>query len=182
MGENALDFGEFYPFWGDQVVHDAHAGFGHDRQFEVHQVVIVLVDAACQGVFDGHHGARGAAVLDATEDVFKARTREHLDVRAAELAGGLLAEGAALPLECDRRGGRPHPPPPPPPPQRERGAAELAGGLRAEGAALPLECDRRAARTHRVTPSQRRTRASGRPRRSSTRSTLVSTRSSTVSG
>jgi len=89
--------GEFNAFRGDQVVHDAHAGFGHDGQFEVDQVIVVLVDAAGEGIFDGHDGATGAAVLDGAKDIFETRTGEHLDVRAAELAGGLLAEGAALP-------------------------------------------------------------------------------------
>src|ERR1017187_5333018 len=142
MGENAFDLGEFDAFGRDQVVDDAHAGFGHDGQFEVHQVVVVLMDAAGEGVFDGHDGARGGAVLDGAEDVLKTGTGEHFSGRAAELAGGLLAEGATLPLEGD------------------------------DGAAG----------AHRVTPSQRRTLRSGRPSRSRTRSTLVSTRSSTVCG
>src|ERR1035437_9739195 len=103
MGENTSDLGELHAFGGDQVVHDAHAGFGHDGQFEVHQVVVVLVHAAGEGVLGGHHGAGGAAVLDAAEDVFKTRTGKNPDVGAAELAGGLLAEGAALPLKRDDR-------------------------------------------------------------------------------
>src|ERR1019366_679021 len=142
MGKDASNLGELHAFWGDEVVHDAHAGFGHDGQFEVHQMVVVLMDAAGEGVLDGHHGAGGAAILDAAEEVFKTRTGKHFGVGAAELAGGLLAEGAALALEGD----------------------DWAAGA------------------HRVTPSQRRTRGSGRPRRSRMRSTLVSTRSSTVCG
>src|ERR1039458_2558752 len=126
MGENALDLGEFDAFGGDQVVDDAHVGFGYDGQFEVHQVVVVLMDAPGEGIFDGHDRARSAAVLDAPEDVFKTGTGEHFGAWAAELAGGLLAEGAPLPLEGD------------------------------DGAAG----------AHPVTPSQRRTRGSGRPMRS----------------
>src|SRR5674476_1700360 len=103
MGEDAFDLGELHAFWGDQVVHDAHAGFGHNGEFEIHQMVIILVDAASEGVLDGHDGAGGGAILDAAEDVFKARTGEHFGVGAAELAGGLLAEGAALALERDDR-------------------------------------------------------------------------------
>ena len=41
--------------------------------------------------------------MTAAEDVFKARAGQHLDVRAAELARGLLAEGAALALKRDDR-------------------------------------------------------------------------------
>ena len=59
MGEDAFDLREFDALPGDQVVHDAHAGFGHDGQFEIHQVVVVFVDAAGEGVFDGHDGAGG---------------------------------------------------------------------------------------------------------------------------
>src|ERR1019366_4177289 len=142
MGESAFDLGELDALGGDQVVDDAHAGFGHDGQFEVHQVVVVLMDAAGESVFDGHDCARGGGVLDGAEDVFKTGTGEHFGAWAAELAGGLLAEGAPLPLKGD------------------------------DGAAG----------AHRVTPSQRRTRGSGRPMRSRTRSMLVSTRSSTVCG
>src|ERR1017187_10352538 len=141
MGESAFDLGELEAFGGDQVVYDAHAGFGHDGQFEVHQVVVVLMDAAGEGIFDGHDGASGATVLDGAEDVFKTGTGEHFGA-GAELPGGLLAEGTALPLEGN------------------------------DGAAS----------AHRATPSQRRTRRSGRPMRSRTRSMLVSTRSSTVCG
>src|ERR1017187_4130415 len=142
MGEDAFNLGKFHAFPGDQVVHDAHAGFGHDGQFEVHQMVVVLVDAAGQGVFDGHDGAEGGAFLDAAKDIFKTRTGEDFDVGAAETAGGLLAEGAALPLERD----------------------EAPAGA------------------HRDTPSRRRTRGSGKPMRSRTRSMLLSTMSSTDCG
>jgi hypothetical protein len=63
MRKNALDLGKLHALAGDQIVDDAHAGFGHDGQFEVHQVVIVLVDAAGERVLDRHHRAGRPAVL-----------------------------------------------------------------------------------------------------------------------
>ena len=38
---------------------NSHVGFGNDGQLEVDQVIVILVDAACQGVFDGHDRATG---------------------------------------------------------------------------------------------------------------------------
>src|ERR1039458_6800966 len=85
MGESAFDLGELDALGGDQVVDDAHAGFGHDGQFEVHQVVVVLIDATGESVFDGHYRARGGAVLDGAEDVLKTGTGQHFGGGAAEL-------------------------------------------------------------------------------------------------
>ena len=59
---------------------------------------------------------------------------------------------------------------------------QFARGLLAESAALSLKSDWAGSALHFVLPSQRRTPASGRPMRSSARSTLWSTRSITVCG
>src|ERR1017187_2949573 len=142
MRKCAADFIEFHAFGRDQVVYDAYAGFGHDGELVIHQMVVILMHAAGEGIFDGHHGAGGAAVFQSAEEVLKAHAGKHFHVRTAQSAGGFLAEGAALALE------------------RNHGAA---------GA-------------HRSTPSQRRTAGSGRPIKSSTRSTLWSTTSITVCG
>ncbi len=82
-------------------MYDAHAGFGHNGQFEIHQMVVIFVNAARQRVLDRHNGARRAPLLQTAEQVFKPHTGKNFHVSSAELASGFLAEGAAFALEGD---------------------------------------------------------------------------------
>src|SRR5215469_15445514 len=81
MRKNPSDFGEFYRFVHDQVVHNPHAGFSHDRQFETLEMIVILMHGTGEGVLDWDDRAGDAAVFEVPE--------------------GFLAESSTLPLEGD---------------------------------------------------------------------------------
>jgi hypothetical protein len=83
----------------DQVVHDAHASLGDDRQLEIQQVVVILVYRPGQRVFDRHDGVVDVAGRQRAENLFEPFTRLVIEAIAQQQPAGLLAEGAARRLE-----------------------------------------------------------------------------------
>src|SRR5205823_1708127 len=79
MGKYALNLGKSDTFQSNQIVHDTHTGLPHDRQLEIDQMIVVLMDTSNERIFDRHYGARRAAVLQITKEVLEALTREHVD-------------------------------------------------------------------------------------------------------
>ena len=87
-------------------MHDAHTGFGHNGQLEIHQVIVILVHRPGQRILDGHHRSGGAALLHGAEDVFEAFAWQNGNTRSQQVAGGFFAEGAARSLKGNRHRGR----------------------------------------------------------------------------
>ena len=106
VGEDAAEILEAHAGSGDQVVDDAHVGLGDDAKVEVQQVVVVFVDRAVKGVFDGDHGGVDLAVAQGDEDVLEARAGLDDDGGAEQVHGSLMAEGAGLALKGRAQGGR----------------------------------------------------------------------------
>src|SRR6516165_4601031 len=93
-------------------MHDPHISFRHDREFEIHQVVVIFVDTARQRVLNRNDGACRTPLLQSMEQILKPYTGKDFNVSAAKLAGGFFAESAALALECDDLRTSPHRPTP----------------------------------------------------------------------
>ena len=108
MGKYAANFRKRNSLAGNQIMDDADAGFRHYGQFKILQVIVILVDRARQCVFDGHHRAGGAPLLDAAKDIFEPFAGNHGDIRPGEFAAGLFAEGAARSLKRDGFAARLH--------------------------------------------------------------------------
>ena len=82
MRKYAPDFTEWHTFGRDQVVHDPHAGLGHDGQLEMQQVIVILVYRTGQGILDGDYRSGRPAVLKASEDVLEAFARQNRRLRS----------------------------------------------------------------------------------------------------
>src|SRR5271156_5704752 len=96
-------------------MHDAHAGFAHDGELEVQQVIVVLVDRAGQGVLDRHHRPVRTALLETAENVFEPYAGQDFRRRAGEFARSFFAESPAFALKRQQSGrfanARAHSPP-----------------------------------------------------------------------
>jgi hypothetical protein len=99
VGEDALDLGEADAGGGDEVVDDADVGFGDDAVLEGEEVVVVFVDGAVEGVFDGDDGGIDFAGVERLKDLVEALAGEDVDIAAEEPHGGFVAEGAEFSLE-----------------------------------------------------------------------------------
>src|SRR5260370_39766550 len=89
-------------------MYDAHIGFCHDGEFEIHQVIVIFVNAARQRILNRHDGARGAALFQTAKQVLKPHTGKNFHVSSAKLAGGFLAEDSALALDSNDFRTAPH--------------------------------------------------------------------------
>jgi len=106
VGEDTAEILEPDARGSDEVMDDADVGFAGDVVVEVEEVVVVLVDGAVEGIFDGDDGGVAVGVAEGGEDVLEAGTGENLGVRAGEAHDGFMAEGAGLTLEGDTDGDR----------------------------------------------------------------------------
>jgi hypothetical protein len=55
MGENTANTGQPDTRGGEEVMNDADVGFGDNLVVVMQQVIVVFVDRAVNGVFDGDH-------------------------------------------------------------------------------------------------------------------------------
>jgi hypothetical protein len=100
VGENAGDLGEADAGGGDEVVDDADVGFGDDAVLEGEEVVVVFVDGAVEGIFDGDDGGVDLAGVEGLEDLVEALAGEDVDVASEEPHGRFVTEGPEFALEC----------------------------------------------------------------------------------
>lgn len=106
VGEDAPEVLEPDARGSDEVMDDTDVGFAGDVVVEVEEVVVVLVDGAVEGVFDGDDGGVAAGIAEGGKNVLEAGAGEDLRVGAGEAHDGFMAEGAGLTLEGDTDGGR----------------------------------------------------------------------------
>src|SRR5688572_12049783 len=102
MRINLLDLRKLHLIWGNQVVYNSYASFRNDRQFEVLQVVVILMHGPGQSILDRHDRPRRPTLFQAAEYVFKAFTRQYFYFRFYELPRGFFTKSAASSLERDQ--------------------------------------------------------------------------------
>ena len=79
---------------------DLEMGLPHDMQVAGQQQIVILVDAAGQGVLDGQDAAIGLALGDRVENVLEGLAGKGLGAGSQQLPAGQFAVGAMDALEC----------------------------------------------------------------------------------
>ncbi len=87
----------------DQIVRDRYDHFRQNIQPAVHEQIERPVDRARQTIFDRRENVIRKTVVDRAERRFERGARHERNLLAEEFYGGLLAEGATLPLKCHAR-------------------------------------------------------------------------------
>lgn len=104
VGEDAAEVLEPDAWGSDEVMDDADVGFAGDVVVEIEEVVVVFMDGAVEGVFDGNDGGVAFGVTEGGKNVFEAGTGEDLGIGTGEAHDGFVAEGAGFALEGDAGG------------------------------------------------------------------------------
>ena len=84
-----------------QFVRNPHAGFGPTRNLILKEVVVILMNAAVQCVFNGDDGVRSRSRLHRAKHFTKGRARQRRHASAHEFVRGFKAKCTSFTLKCD---------------------------------------------------------------------------------
>jgi hypothetical protein len=82
-------------------MNNANVSFGDDGQIKLEQVVVVFVDRAVEGIFDGDDRRVGIPVAESAKNLFETLARHRFDRVPEELSRRFLAESSPFALKSD---------------------------------------------------------------------------------
>src|SRR5438045_5109286 len=100
MRKNTSNIAEWHSRRGDQIMHNANACFGYDRQIVVEQMIVILVYGARQCIFDGNNRRLHLLLSEIAKQLFKALARQDIHASAEQRPRRFFAERAPFSLKC----------------------------------------------------------------------------------